>query len=416
MKMLRAFLLSLCFILVFFFQIPCLQAVELTGKETVPPAPAQLNTNAYFSCKPNGNGRLTYLDGTHVSLFADCEGQILANGIRIKRGNIWVAYRKKGHYFAITTPTAVIGVRGTDFGVSVNENSLAVILVNGKVTVTPTTSGNTPVILNPGQTYVMESGKSSTHATTQAELDLWKADINELPGSSSSQVPGFSDQYLFGMTMFESGTATLCAPGSNKPVEATPCLLIKSGSNVKTQSDSYAKISLLCGSKITLAPDSEVKIGPLSLGIEKGSCMIRHTGKAYPLKVDGIMPVLIEKNSVVNIERIDDGLLMRVEVGEARHRESQQTICAGECVKVDANGVYKVDNGPVPPSWNHSSSEQIESEGADDISTSQPDSYIQNLSESSQETPSLDAYDAVPEQTISSGTGTVKDLSDTLDF
>lgn len=409
MKILRTFLLCFCFIATLFSQIPCWGAIELTGTETMPPAPAQLDNNAYFSCKPNGNGLLTYSDGTHLNLLPDCEGQVLSNGIRVKRGSIWVAYRKKGHYFAVTTPTAVIGVRGTDFGVSVKGNNLSVVLINGKVTITSTQPGSPMATLNPGQTYVMKEGKSSTHTTTQADLELWMQYIQELPGSSS-QIPSFSDQYLFGLTTFEAGSATLQVPGTSATGELSQCSLIKSGSDVKTASASYARIALLCGSKIMLAPNSEAKIGPLSLGLKKGSCMIRHVGSAYPLKVDGTTPVLIEKNSVVQIERTNDGLLMRVEVGKARHRESQQAICAGECAKVDAQGFTKVARGPVPLTWEPPSSDQAQpqSEETGDADIFQSDSSTQNISGTHQEETS--------EQNISSGTGELKNLRDTLGF
>lgn len=413
MKRVRMFLLGLYFVTVAFSQIPCRGAVELTGRETTPPAPAQLDTNAFFSCKSNGNGLLTYPDGTHLNLLADSEGQILANGIRVKRGNMWVAYRKKGHYFAVTTPTAVIGIRGTDFGVSVSPNSLSVVLVNGKVTITPTQPAGPDVTLNPGQTFVMESGKSSTHPSTQAELGKWNQYIQET-SDSSSQIPSFSDQYLFGMTTLESGSATVTVPGSNSTSGVTQGAIIRSGSNVKTAADSYARLSLLCDSKITLAPNSEARIGPLSLGIEKGSCMIRHTGRSYPLKVDGTTPVLIEKNSVVQLERTNDGLLLRVEVGEARHRGSQETITAGECAKVDAQGFSKVDRGPLPLSWEPSSASLFDDAADTDIF--QGESSGQGPSDTVQQEPASAGTPEPSEQNVASTTGEVTNLRDMLGF
>lgn len=413
MKTMRMFLLGLSFIFVAYSHTPCRGAVELTGKETTPPAPAQLDTNAFFSCKSNGNGLLTYPDGTHLNLLADSEGQILANGIRMKRGNVWVAYRKKGRYFAVTTPTAVIGIRGTDFGVSVSPNSLSVVLVNGKVTITPTQPAGPDVTLDPGQTFVMESGKCSTHPSTQGELETWNQYIQETT-DSSSQLPSFSDQYLFGLTTVESGSATVTVPGSNDTSAATQDTIIRSGSNVKTAAGSYARLSLLCGSKITLAPDSEARVGPLSLNIEKGSCLISHTGKTYPLKVDGSTPVLIEKDSVVQVERSNDGLLLRVEVGKARHRGSQETINAGECAKVDAQGFSKVDRGPLPLSWESSPDHLLDDSTDIDIfqgesSTQAPAATVQ------QGTTFVDTPEA-SEQNVASSSGEMTNLRDMLGF
>ncbi|HNW35633.1 MAG TPA: FecR family protein [Candidatus Ozemobacteraceae bacterium] len=416
MKTWRTFLLGFCITAAAFAHVPCQAEIKLSGTGTTPPAPANLEMNARFSCASSGNGTLTYSDGTHLNIQGTCEGQIIANGVQIKTGNVWVAYRKIGQHFAVRTPFAVIGVRGTDFGVHVDKDSLSVVLVKGTVEITPTKPGNNPVTLSPGQTFFLESGTTGTRPSTASDLEQWKI-YSDAIRDSSSRMPSFSDQYLFGLTIFEAGSASLVLPNGTADRVPTQGTLIKSGSSIKTPAGSYARASLLCGSKIMLAPESAVKVGPLSLGIEAGTCLIRHVGKSYPLKIDGPTPVLIERGSVVEVERISDGLLMRVEAGVARDAGTKEKICAGECGKIDGKGISKVDQGPVPLAWEDPAIQTSPGpEETADADIFQPGSSPSDSAVTTQEPQPVDTQADPASQGVSSETGNLKNLRDTLGF
>jgi len=93
-----------------------------------------------FVYDPSGNGRLTATVGAGIARF--------------------ITGRLKSEQIAVRTPTATIGVRGTDFSVWVEESGRTTVWVNdGRITVTP----------QGGQTETVEDGE--TVATSGGTLE-----------------------------------------------------------------------------------------------------------------------------------------------------------------------------------------------------------------------------------------------------
>lgn len=72
--------------------------------------------------------------------------------------------------FQIRTPSAVAGVRGTKFGVEINQNGTATINVSeGSVAVAPSTGGGASVSVGAGQSASVKAGGSIKVETTKTE-------------------------------------------------------------------------------------------------------------------------------------------------------------------------------------------------------------------------------------------------------
>lgn len=349
MNMVFIFVLACIFISAY----SCFGAVEMTGLDTVPQSPSILNVNDYFSCGTNGNAHLKYSDGTTIDFLPDSHGQVLVNGLRIKEGELWVAYRKKGSKFVINTPTAIIGIRGTDFGLSVKPSELKIILVNGSVEVIPARDEKNAVQMKPGQTLEIRNGVLGIRQSTTSDLDSWKKfTIGAVPKvGKPHQMPKFAEQYPYALLLMKGGTAQVTDPEGSEKTVTNKGSLIKTGSTITTQGSSSAKLSLLCGSIIKLAASSSMVIGKTSLTLRDGACLIRHVGKVSPLKIDGITTVRIEKESVVSVESVADHFVIRVEAGSAYLPKMKRKISAGEYIEATSSEAKKIVVGPAPRSW-----------------------------------------------------------------
>jgi len=62
-----------------------------------------------------GEANLTYKKDSTFKIYPNTEMQVVASGLRIKRGKTWVNFKKTSGGFSIATPTATIGIRGTKF-------------------------------------------------------------------------------------------------------------------------------------------------------------------------------------------------------------------------------------------------------------------------------------------------------------
>jgi len=96
-----------------------------------------------FVYDPSGNGRLTASVSRGIARF--------------------VSGRLKGDQVAIRTPSATIGIRGTDFSVWVEESGRTTVWVNdGAVTVTP--QGGQAEVVNDGETVATSGGTLQRNA------------------------------------------------------------------------------------------------------------------------------------------------------------------------------------------------------------------------------------------------------------
>ena len=172
----RSFFGLLTLLGVFFFQSGILFAAEpiLSGFETTPPAPSSLKEGDLFSTSDEGFGEINYPDGTYFKFKGKTQGQIVSSGLRIKKGDLWLSFRKQNKVFKIETPTNILGVRGTQFSLKVMDNVLVVGLTEGMLEVSPKINGAKPFILTGGQTLEIISGKIDVHPIRPNDIDAWK--------------------------------------------------------------------------------------------------------------------------------------------------------------------------------------------------------------------------------------------------
>ena len=128
------------------------------GREMPPDAPL---ADPNEVCRCLGDARLQFPNGSTVAL-QGATFQAFPGGLVLKQGRVEAEVPKKGLVFSVTTPVAVIGVRGTRFTVEVaGDGATAVAVAEGVVSVT--TSRN--------EEYPLTAGRAATVAADGA----WQA-------------------------------------------------------------------------------------------------------------------------------------------------------------------------------------------------------------------------------------------------
>lgn len=95
--------------------------------------------------------------------------------------------------YRILTPAAVIGVRGTDFSVSVGHNGLTAVSVHsGSVSVSPR-GGGSPTSVSAGQTASISTGDGTVSVTSSGPLSEPPASVSPSTGGTGSSGPSMPD-------------------------------------------------------------------------------------------------------------------------------------------------------------------------------------------------------------------------------
>ncbi|NLI79824.1 MAG: FecR domain-containing protein [Candidatus Riflebacteria bacterium] len=144
-------------------------AVFLRQEDAAPERPAPstgespLGNGCLIRCDAHGKARLTTRDGSSLTLAPSTELAVQGEEVRMKVGEIWVAIRTKGGHFRVFTPTAILGVRGTRFGVTVAlDGSTRVRCEEGTVWVKGNAGAGEHLVLAGHQIAVDRTGQSGT--------------------------------------------------------------------------------------------------------------------------------------------------------------------------------------------------------------------------------------------------------------
>lgn len=129
---------------------------NLTQSESLPP-------EAFIKTGPNGLVRITYNDGVTVTVKPNATVQVGGTGgegAHISKGNVVVRAKRlisSGLEKTFRTPIAVAAIRGTEFGISVDETSRSSVYVfEGKVAVSNAQIPNREVMVKAGEMTVVE--------------------------------------------------------------------------------------------------------------------------------------------------------------------------------------------------------------------------------------------------------------------
>ncbi|MEW5947237.1 MAG: FecR family protein [bacterium] len=149
--------------------------VKLAGADWTPAAEGQkVGAGASVRCMEDSSAFLKWADGNVVklrqlttftvnALSADPGAGIEVSDLKLDRGKIFARAKKlvsPDSTFAITTPTAIAGVRGTDFAVEVApDQTTAVAVVSGEVSVS---AAGVEIILTDSLQTVIETGLPPT--------------------------------------------------------------------------------------------------------------------------------------------------------------------------------------------------------------------------------------------------------------
>jgi len=193
------------------------EATLLRGSEQLPLAFDQLVlASDSIVTGESGRVRLSMRDGT--TIYVGRMSRINLTEYRVRSGSmvsglismLWgkarfvVSHLKSAESsFAVKTSTAVLGVRGTDYGISIEPPSNArtdslklevtpsrepttVFLKDGSVSVQPVTRGG-EILLKPGQVATVGTdGKVFVRRYTPQELRLFEDDLNGSPSSAAA--------------------------------------------------------------------------------------------------------------------------------------------------------------------------------------------------------------------------------------
>lgn len=89
----------------------------------VPPnTKRHLEENALVRVDEKGEGVLFFEKNSLIQLKPGTDVLVLASSLKMKKGDIWVNYKGSGAKLQIETPSAVMGVLGTQFGVKVESD------------------------------------------------------------------------------------------------------------------------------------------------------------------------------------------------------------------------------------------------------------------------------------------------------
>ncbi len=143
----------------------------------------------------DGFAIIEYQDGTKVKIMPDTKIVIRSNNIYIDSGTTWFKVEKqKGGNLVVKTPTAIAGIRGTEFLVNVENNGTTNFqLIEGSVEISDANRRST-MVLNSGIEVTITPG-SHTLNTELLKINndnKWWADwptlvpISEMPGYTVS--------------------------------------------------------------------------------------------------------------------------------------------------------------------------------------------------------------------------------------
>lgn len=99
--------------------------IKKTGQFAFSDYNPQLSVNEGDMIKTleNSVAEIVYPDETIFRIAQNTQIQLRSNSIHIQKGKTWIKLIKRGSTFIASTPTAVAGVRGTEFVVETEENT-----------------------------------------------------------------------------------------------------------------------------------------------------------------------------------------------------------------------------------------------------------------------------------------------------
>jgi len=331
--------------------MPALGQVQMSGTETTPVSPATLPWEQTFSCASAGKVMLRYPDGSVFTFDGPCEGRVIRGGLFIKSGPGLMRFRKQRSAFSVTTPTAILGIRGTVFFIDPSPASFTVILEEGSIDVTANARGSAPIRMQAGQTVKLQDGSLKVSPTIEADRKPW---LSRFPAALLSSPAEkrllFGELFLFGMTRVEQGSVKVSLPNQT-PVSTTAPSNIPVGATVSTDAGQTARLHLECGSVIDLGPGASVAIRPFSLEVRRGDITVRHVGSPFPLKISGEVSGSLASESAMDLLRVDGRYAVRMQSGECRFGTARDVLKAGSCGEITDTGIRPVSKGIPLAEW-----------------------------------------------------------------
>lgn len=161
---------------------------------------------------PSGRALLDFYGEAKMILKEASEARIGANSIMLRQGNSWLRFIKRGSSFKIKTPSAVLGIRGTTFNLSVNEaGDTTVKLLEGEISVK---TDKDELILQAGQTAKVS--QKSGHAELVPTEDGIRDEIKGIDRFLEFQLKEGSGEAVPLDRQFEQETGK---PVDVKPIE-----------------------------------------------------------------------------------------------------------------------------------------------------------------------------------------------------
>lgn len=321
---------------------PLFAQIGLTGNATTPASPATLSWGQAFSCAADGALTLRYPDGSVFRFTGPCDGRVVRGGLQIRNGRGALRFVKQKSAFIVTTPAAILGVRGTSFFLEPSPASFAVLLEEGRLEVSSPEQGSRPILMKPGQKVSLDGKTLRLSETAQSERTVWQSRFAMERGVPVKK-GRFGELFLFGMTRLIQGTVTVQRPNEAPAVRTAPAV-VPVDAVVTTGSDRPARLALECGSVIDLGPDARVAIRPFSLDVQGGEIAIRHVGSPFPLKLSGAVSASLASESVVELHPSGDRYLVRIQAGEGRFGSARETLTAGAGGEITKTGVRAVSD------------------------------------------------------------------------
>ncbi len=276
-----------------------------------------------------------------ANLLAPSAGAVASEGISFKQAACFVKIKNPPGGFVVKTPLAAITGTDCSFFLQSNENALKLTATrNGSKILTR--KGQKLSVSN-GETLVLVKDRSEIRKSTLKDLVFWQRNPSDAFDhlKPAEQAPKkFGELYIYSLAILEKGAGTVLLPDPGKqPQKAVKGeILAPAGSRIITSADETARLRLGEKTLIRISPNSEVLLKPAHIEIVRGDCLIRHGSALLPLKLVGPSPVLVLRDSSVEMARSGDSLLVTIHKGSLKLPESDRLITAGNSFSLSEKG------------------------------------------------------------------------------
>ncbi|HAE38693.1 MAG TPA: hypothetical protein DCG57_08655 [Candidatus Riflebacteria bacterium] len=306
----------------------------------------KLNVGDAFSVAAGESLVLKFQRGETVNLIESSNGKIASEGVNLTQGSCFVRYKKLSNRFIVKTPLAAFAGTDCQFFLQNSSDRVKAVIVAGELRVLTRDRKNMQA--GAGETLTISADISELRKSVLDDTSFWKND----PGMvfNRSKLPDklpkrFGEIYIYSMAVLEKGGGKVVfADPARAPQSASDKdLVVLAGSKIITGASETAALRLGENTLIRIAPDSEILLKSSHFEVIKGTCLVRHGTVLFPVKVGGPSPMLITRDSSVELVSVDKAIVATVYKGNLQLPGTGEHLAAGFSFRISDKGAEKLE-------------------------------------------------------------------------